>query len=182
MKRFMFAWGIALFLACFLSLPVQAGAGERTLKDRNGREIGLAASDTPGFSYYINSRFGFAVEVSDLFTKAIVIPDNGDGVILADEAEQALFRASGGNIIDKKNLKRRFEEARKELGSAVAYAHLGKDSYVLSWTEGSDIHYRKVLLGSSIWCDMELTYPATRKKEFDPIVVHSAKSLCFTGR
>ena len=179
MKTLRFAGGILLWAIICASAAV---AADRTLTDDQGRSVVLRESPTPDFFHYTNERFAFTVDVSALFEKAFVVPDNGDGVILSDAGDQARFRASGGNIIDKKNLKRRFEEARKELGSAVAYAHLGKDSYVLSWTEGSDIHYRKVLLGSSIWCDMELTYPATRKKEFDPIVVHSAKSLCFTGR
>ncbi len=182
MKLFVFTCVLALSLACLLSRPALAGAEERTLADGEGRSVVLQSSDTPGFFYYINSRFGFAVEVSGLFSKAIVVPDNDDGVILADEAEEARFRSSGGNRMDKRSIKQLFEEARKELGGAVAYSNLGKNSYVLSWTEDADIHYRKFLLGSSVWCDMELTYPAARKKEFDAIVTHSAKTICFTRR
>jgi hypothetical protein len=121
------------------------------------------------------------VDVPALFTRAFVVPDNGDGIILADAAGEARFRASGGNRIDKETLRQTFDAARKDLEAKPAYEHLGKTFFVLSWERDGEIHYRKFVLGSGVWCDMEMTYPAGRKKEFDSLVARSADSLKWLG-
>ena len=179
MKTLRFAGGILLWAIICASAAV---AADRTLTDDQGRSVVLRESPTPDFFHYTNERFAFTVDVSALFEKAFVVPDNGDGVILSDAGDQARFRASGGNRLDKKTIKQLFEAERKELGSAVAYAHQGKNFYILSWTQDNEIHYHKFILGPSAWCDMELTYPTARKKEFDPIVARSAKTFSFIGK
>ena len=179
MKKLRFAGGILLWVVICASAAL---AADRTLTDDQGRSVVLRESPTPDFFHYTNERFAFTVDVSALFEKAFVVPDNGDGVILSDAGDQARFRASGGNRLDKKTIKQLFEAERKELGNAVAYAHQGKNFYILSWVQDNDIHYRKLILGPSDWCDMELTYPAARKEEFDPIVARSAKTFSFIGK
>ena len=179
MKTLRFAGGILLWAIICASAAV---AADRTLTDDQGRSVVLRESPTPDFFHYTNERFAFTVDVSALFEKAFVVPDNGDGVILSDAGDQARFRASGGNRLDKKTIRQLFEAERKELGSAVAYAHQEKNVYVLSWTQDNEIHYRKFILGPSTWCDMELTYPSARKEEFDPIVTRSAKTFSFIGK
>ena len=179
MKTLRFAGGILLWAVICASAAM---AADRTLTDDQGRSVVLRESPTPDFFHYTNERFAFTVDVSALFEKAFVVPDNGDGVILSDAGDQARFRASGGNRLDKKTIRQLFEAERKELGSSVAYAQQEKNVYVLSWTQDNEIHYRKFILGPSTWCDMELTYPAARKKEFDPIVARSAKTFLFIGK
>lgn len=180
MKQLRFASGLFLLLAAIYASA--ALAADRTLTDDQGRSVVLRESPTPDFFHYTNDRFGFTVDVPALFEKAFVVPDNGDGIILSDAGDQARFRASGGNRIDKKTIRQLFEAERKELGESAAYAHQGKNFFVLSWTQDDAIHYRKFILGPSAWCDMELTYPAARKGEFDPIVGRSAKTLSFIGK
>lgn len=170
----------ALCLALCVTLWTERGlAADRTLTDERGASVTLPQVDK-GFYRYLNARFAFGVDVPALFTKAVVIPDNNDGIILEDDSGGARFRASGGNVIDGKSLKQRFEADKKDLGKAVAYAHLDKNFYTLSWTAGEDIHYRKVMLASATYCDVELAYPAARKKEFDALVGRAAKSLAWS--
>ncbi len=164
-------------LCCLAVCASPAEAADRTLRDDQGRSVVLRQSPKPDFFHYTNERFAFTVEVPALFGKAFVIPDNGDGIILGDAADQARFRASGGNRINKKTLKQLFEDARKDLEIKPAYAHLGKDFFVLSWERDGEIHYRKFILGATVYCDVELTYPAARKQEFDPLVARSAGTL-----
>ena len=66
---------------------------------------------------------------------------------------------------------------RKEVGGKPAYEKLGKYYFVLSWIKDGNIHYRKLILDGRAWADMEMSYPSERKKEFDPLVTHSAQSL-----
>lgn len=162
-----------------------AGAADRQLRDGQGRSVVLRQSPDPGFFHYTNERFSFTVDVPALFSKALVVPDNGDGVILTDEAGEARFRASGGNRIDKRTLRRMFDAERRDLndlGIQPAYEHVGKSFFVLSWVQDNEIHYRKFVFGNSVWFDMEMTYPAGRKREFDVLVGRGAASLKQIGR
>ena len=169
------------FMACcvfsVLLCASFCNAADRTVEDARGNSIVLQATESPDFFHYANERFGFAVDVPAMYTLALVIPDNGDGIILTDANKETQFRASGGNIIEKRSLKQRYDADRKTLGKNLAYSHLGKNFYILSWVEDSMIHYRKYILAPSVYCDMEFTYPAARKKEFDVPVTHSARSL-----
>lgn len=174
---------LSVFVCVWLVLQgLPAKAADRVLTDEEGKTVTLAATPSPDVFRYTNERFGFSLDVSSLFAKILVIPDNGDGIILVDATGEARLRASGGNRIDDTTLKRRFEAKRKELGGAVAYSHLDKTFYVLSWMEEEEIHYLKVIFGPSVWCDMELSYPAARKKEFDPIVTRSANGFSLPKR
>ena len=168
--------GILCFvLAAFFVLP--ALAAERTIIDAEGKTVVLRETPRPDFFHYVNERFPFAVEVPALFTNAVVIPDNGDGIILSDAEDKARFRASGGRLVDKVTIRAFFESERKSLAVKPAYEKLGKNFFVLSWIEDGNIHYRKLILNEDAWSDMEISYPPERKKEFDPLVTHSAQSL-----
>ena len=164
-----------LFAVLLCASP--GSASNRTLTNDRGKPVVLSTTESPDFFRYLNPRFGFTVDVPAIYTLAVVIPDNDDGVILSDSRDETRFRASGGNVIDERTLRQRYESDRKDLGEAVSYSHLGKGFYVLSWVEDAMIHYRKFLLAPSVFCDMEFIYPAARKAEFDAPVARSARSL-----
>ena len=169
--------GILCFmLAAFFALPALAAA-DRTITDAEGKSVVLRESTRPGFFQYTGERSPFAVDVPALFTQAVVIPDNGDGIILRDIEDKARFRASGGRLVDTLTIREFFESERKNLGVKPAYEKLGKNFFVLSWVADGNIHYRKLILNEDAWADMEMSYPPERKKEFDPLVTHSAQSL-----
>ena len=167
---------LCFVLAAFFALPALAAA-DRTITDAEGKSAVLRESTRPGFFRYIGERFPFAVDVPALFTRAVAIPDNGDGIILCDTEDKARFRASGGRLVDTLTIREFFESARKNLGIKPAYEKLGKNFFVLSWVEDGNIRYRKLILNGDEWSDMEMSYPLERKKEFDPLVTHSAQSL-----
>jgi len=168
--------GILCFvLTAFFVLP--ALAADRTITDAEGKSVVLRESPRPDFFHYANERFPFAVDVPALFTQAVVIPDNGDGIILRDTEDKVRFRASGGRLVDKLTIREFFESERKNLEVKPAYEKLGENFFVLSWLENGNIHYRKLILNGDAWFDMEMSYPPERKKEFDPLVTHSAQSL-----
>lgn len=172
-KLFIFS----LFL--LLLLGGLAQAAERTLKNEMG-EITLQESSTAGFYIYLNGRFGFVVEIPEIFSKVVVIPQNDDGIILSTEDDKSSFRTSGGyNLEDSKTvLKESYNSALEELGKKVAYKRLGKDFYVVSWLEDdSVIHYRKYMVSDSVHCDFEMSYPKSEKSNYDALVMHVAKSL-----
>ena len=169
--------GIFCFVfAVFFALPAFA-ARDRTITDAEGKSVVLRESPQPGFFHYTCERSPFTVDVPALFTQAVVIPDNGDGIILSDAEDKARFRASGGRLVGKLTIREFFESERKSLGVKPAYEKLGKNFFVLSWLEDGKIHYRKLILNGDAWADMEMSYPFERKKEFDPLVTHSAQSL-----
>ena len=88
MKKLRFAGGILLWVVVCAS---SALAADRTLADDQGRTVTLRESPTPDFFHYTNERFAFTVDVSALFEKAFVVPDNGDGVILSDAGARPVF-------------------------------------------------------------------------------------------
>ena len=167
---------LCLALAAFFALPALAVA-DRSITDAEGKSVVLRESPRPGFYRYIGERSPFAVDVPALFTQSVVIPDNGDGIILRDTEDKSRFRASGGRLVGKLTIREFFESERKNLGAEPAYEKLGKNFFVLSWVEDGNIHYRKLILNGDAWADMEMSYPLERKKEFDPLVTHSAQSL-----
>ena len=174
MKR---ALSICGLLCCLLAYAQPAMAADRTIIDAEGKSVVLRESPQPNFFHYVNERSPFAVDVPALFTKAVLIPDNGDGIILSDAEDKARFRASGGRLVGALTIREFFESERKNLGIKPAYEKLGKDFFVLSWVKDGNIHYRKLILNEDAWADMEMSYPPERKKEFDPLVTHSARSL-----
>ena len=184
MKRVLFICGL---LCCLVTYPLLAVAADRTITDAEGKSVVLRESRQPGFFHYIDGCFPFAVDVPALFTKAVELPDNcedgtvaggsGSSIILSDAENEAEFRSSGGRLAGQLTIREFFASERKDLGVKPAYEKLGKDFFVLSWIKDGKIHYRKLNLNVDTWFDMEMSYPDKRKKEFDPLVMHSAKSL-----
>ena len=175
-----------VLLCCLLACAQPVLAADRTLTDAEGKSAVLRESSRPGFFQYIDGCFPFAVDVPALFSEAVELPDkcedgaasgSGNSIILRDTEDKARFRASGGRLAGKLTIRAFFESERKDLGVKPAYEKLGKDFFVLSWVEGGKIHYRKLILTGDTWSDVEMSYPPERKKEFDPLVTHSAQSL-----
>jgi len=164
-------------LCCMILFSVPVLAGDRTFTDAEGRSLVLRESPWPDFLLYAGERVPFTVAVPTLFSRVVVIPDNGDGVILSDKRGKARFRTSGGELLELLTIRQLFESARESLNVNPAYERLGKNFFVLSWIADGNIHYRKLVLNGDAWCDMEMNYPLERKKEFDPLVTYSAKSL-----
>jgi hypothetical protein len=176
MFRFMLYPVVALF---FAASGLALAAEVKLTDSERGNTVVLTSAEKSGFLRYENSQFGYSVDIPASFSKIILLPDNGDGLILATQDDKSRFRASGGNYIEgiERTLKQSYDEAREGLPVKAAYATLKNDYWVLSWLEDEVIHYRKFMLRGDTWCDFELSYPAAQKKAYDSVVTHVAQSL-----
>ena len=143
--------------------------------------IELTEAEVQGFWHYHNPRFGFAVDIPDTFTKAVNLPDNGDGLIVATSDNKASLRVSGGYWLTAPDLEFSFTEAAAALPVDPAYAVHKENFWILSWIQNGNIHYRKFLSLGDKWCEAELIYPQSQKKAYDKPVTHVAQSLAFAA-
>lgn len=134
-----------------------------------------------GLLFYFNERFGYAVKVPHkVFTEVVLLPDNGDGMILASKDGGARFRVSGGNVMDEGELKGSFERSKKEIQEAkhaLTFENLTDESWELCWWEGKVFHQRRFLANEEVWCDCEISYPAPQDEGAeDPLedILHRA--------
>jgi hypothetical protein len=179
---------LILFMILLLSAQVQAAEVDsvKLTDSERGNVVVLTSAKTSGFLHYVNQRFGYVVDIPDTFTNVILLPDNGDGLILATQDGQAQFRASGGEYIEgtERTLRQSFDEAQGYLPVKAAFTLLEKDFWVLSWRESDVIHYRKFMLRNNVWCDFEMTYPFEQKQQYlyAVMVQHVEESLAINTR
>ena len=64
-----------------------------------------------------------------------------------------------------------------DAGSTITYETRGKNWFVISGTKTDNIFYEKHLLSHGMNEDFVMSYPASRKEIYDPIVARMAKSL-----
>ncbi len=62
-------------------------------------------------------------------------------------------------------------------GSAITYETRGKNWFVISGTVGDKIFYEKHRLSHGMNEDFVMSYPASAKQTYDPIVARMAKSF-----
>ena len=175
MKRILRICGL---LCCLLAFFQPALAADRTLTDGDGNSLVLRQSSRQGFFQYSSEATPFTFDVPALFSKAVTI--DGNSFELSDATGDCLFSASSFRTAGPLTIDQFFKAKRDDLGVKPTYEKLDKKFFVLSWIKDGNIHYLKAFLNVDAACVMELTYPAERKKELDPLVTHSANSLKFT--
>ena len=139
-----------------------------------------------GLLFYSNPTFGYCVNIPDVFTKVVLIPDNGDGIALTTKDGKAAFRVSGGHVIDDDMLKESYDSALQSIGGKdeAVFFDIGNDSWELTWWKGDTFHSRKFLMrGEEAWCDCEISYKSIMSEEvydpFDEIASRAIKSIAF---
>ncbi|MDL2210658.1 hypothetical protein LJC26_07645 [Desulfovibrio sp. OttesenSCG-928-O18] len=175
MKRVLFICGL---LCCMFAFSLSAQAADRTLTADDGNSLVLQQSSKQDFFRYSNEDSPFAFDIPDLFTKAVSV--DGNTFELSDATGNCLFSAASFKTVGRLTIGQYLKATREHLSVKPAYEKLGKNFFVLSWIEDGKIHYQKTYLNVDAACIIEFTYPADRKKEFDPLVTHSANSLKFT--
>lgn len=125
---------------------------------------------------YTNPRFGFVLRVPAGFV-AQPAPANQDGRTFVHEGTGAELRAWGWNNVLDETLAQALERGRESISGPIAYQRKGRNWYVLSWIEGTDIFYEKTFVGTGSGASFRLVYPVARKAAFDPIVTALEKSF-----
>jgi hypothetical protein len=128
---------------------------------------------------YHNDRYGTTIDYPDLF-KAQPPPDANDGRTFksADGAQFVVFAEY--NALDF-NLAtyRDFIVKNIDPGEVITYRSSGDNWFVISGTKGTDIFYERHMLshGAQMTEGFVMTYPASLKATYDPIVARIAKSF-----
>lgn len=187
MRRIRFTTSLAL-TALFLASCALAFEPALTLKDKE-RGTTVAFYPLPDRSdkallFYGNDRFGYSLHVPvEAFPEVVMLPDNGDGMILASKDGKARFRVSGGYVMDEDTLKTTYEAARKEIGKSFTFENLTDESWELCWWDGDLFYQRKFAANEEVWAECEVFYPAPKEEgSEDPLgdlVFQSLESLAF---
>ena len=166
-----------------------------TLKDsERGTTVGLyptGEKEDLELLLYVNERFGYSVKVPyELFTEVVVLPDNGDGIIL--ESKEGLypldplyrFRTSGGLAMSADMLETSLKDAKKQVEEnvegAIAYEKRGDDWWQLWWWNGSEKGSRKFMTNGEVWGECEITGPGLPRNapgEYDDLLDRALESL-----
>jgi hypothetical protein len=128
---------------------------------------------------YHNDRYGTTIDYPDIFV-AQPPPDSNDGRAFksadgADFSVSALYNALDFTVAKYRD----FIVKNIDPGSTVTYQASGGNWFVISGTKGADIFYERHLLshGAQMTEDFVISYPASLKSTYDPIVARMAKSF-----
>lgn len=128
---------------------------------------------------YQNDRYGTTIDYPDIF-RMQPPPDADDGRAFKS-ADGAEFTVSASYAAMDFTLAtyREFIVQHLDPGSTISYETRGKNWIVISGTRGDGIFYERHLLshGGQMNEDFVVTYPASAKRIYDPIVARMAKSL-----
>jgi hypothetical protein len=139
----------------------------------------VPAASAGNWLTYHNDRYGTTIDYPDIFV-AQPPPDADDGRAFKS-ADGAEFSVSGlYNALDFTVAKYRdFIVKNLDPGSTVSYQARGDNWFVISGIKGAAIFYERHLLshGAQMTEDFVITYPASLKSTYDPIVTRMAKSF-----
>jgi hypothetical protein len=128
---------------------------------------------------YQNDRYGTTIDYPAIF-KPETSPDADDGRAFKS-AGGAKFSvsASYAGIDFTLATYRDFILKNLPAGETVTYQASGKTWFVISGTKGSDVFYERHMLshGGEMTEDFVISYPASGKPTYDPIVARMAKSF-----
>ena len=130
---------------------------------------------------YENPRFGFTFTYpAHIFTPEPE-PENGDGNrFFSIDAEAVLTVWGSYNALDQ-TPRTYFKWARDEIGVVdnVTYKRIAKDWMVISGFKGDLVYYEKTIFSCNFdrLTSISITYPASRKKDYDGLIGKITKSL-----
>jgi hypothetical protein len=129
----------------------------------------------PGFQTYANSRYGFRVDYPESFIPQSP-PDNGDGLGFKSQDGKATLDVSGANN-DGFTVKGEFDSAIKNVHGQLGYNKTGGSWFVVTWTDGDNIGYRKEFVGPGSQNSFTITFPVEQKPQYDSVVTAIEKSF-----
>lgn len=133
---------------------------------------------------YVNARFGTTLDYpADVFA-AEPEADDGDGRRFVSADGRASLTVYAGFNVDHRSLRALARAALKDAADErVTYEAAGRRWFVLSGFRGTDVFYRKLILSpdGAVAHTLELTYPATEKRVYDPLTARIANSMSAGG-
>lgn len=139
--------------------------------------LAATAAKADSWLTYQNDRYGTTIDYPDVF-KMQPPPGSDDGRAFKS-ADGADFTVSASYFaLDYTIAKYRdYIVNNLDAGSTITYEARGKNWFVISGTKTDSIFYEKHLLSHGMNEDFVMSYPASRKEIYDPIVARMAKSL-----
>jgi hypothetical protein len=141
----------------------------------------LAAPLDPGWSRYVNARYGTSAEVPLGLFEAQPPPGNEGGRTFRAK-DGAELRVYGSYV--PLAVTETFEEYKGQLlnsirddGVRVTHRSDGKDWLVYSGIKGSTVIYYKVIEGCGAAHTVYMEYPQRLKAVYDPVVARASASL-----
>lgn len=132
-----------------------------------------------GYALYQNGRYGTFIAYPASYFAVKPAPDSGDGrtFVSADGTSRFLVFAQY-NALGLSQAAMMQDDIAMGGYDDVTYQKQGKGWYVLSGFVANDIFYRKVILDPSGLVQVfEISYPASLKQSFDPVVTYMAQSF-----
>ncbi len=156
------------------SVDLQEVKGE-ALIDKN--EITSVPPEKEGVVYktYINARFGFSIEYPDIFTEQ-VLPTNNDGILLSNPDKQLSLVVSGCYNVLEETAVGNYQSDMNSLEN-INYHYQKDDWYVISWSEGDTMFYKKMIVGIDQISTFIINYPVDDASQYDQIVEHLFKTF-----
>jgi hypothetical protein len=139
----------------------------------------LATTAFAGSKPYENGRFGYVIDLPSDF-RIVSTPDNGDGLGLASADGSAKLSVWGNYLTDggfrqESDLRKGYEI---DDGWTFTYEKRGTSWASLSGTKGDRIIYmRQIALCYDAMGNFRIEYPASRTKQFGPVIDRLVKSL-----
>ncbi len=132
-----------------------------------------------GYALYQNARYGTFITFPATYFQPAPAPDSGDGRLFRSVDDAASFYVFAQyNAEGLSQLQQIAREKADPMQRRVTYERAGPGWYVVSGFTGADIFYRRVLEDSNgLIRVFEITYPQTRKAEFDAVVTYMAQSF-----
>lgn len=151
-------------------------SSEITSSDTSSANGSSTTSNQTTYLQYINARFGFSIDYpSDLVAKSS--PDNGDGQTFESKDGTVDFGASGINNVQSFTPDEYLKQIVLPTINNVTYQDQGSNWIIVSWDDGNTIGYEKDIIGTGSINTFYIKYPASRKAEFDAIILHMSQSI-----
>ena len=139
--------------------------------------LSASAATANGWLTYQNDRYGTTIDYPDVF-KMQPPPGSDDGREFKTSDGAGFTVSASYFALDFTIAKYRdYIVNNLDPSSSVTYETRGKNWFVISGTKADDIFYEKHLLSHGMNEDFVMSYPASRKQIYDPIVARMAKSL-----
>lgn len=132
-----------------------------------------------GYTLYQNARYGTFISYPATYFTAKPAPDSGDGrtFVSMDGASRFVVFAQY-NALDLSQPEMMQDDMATGGYDDITYQKAGDGWYALSGHAAADIFYRKVILDPSGLVQVfEITYPASLKEAFDPVVTYMVQSF-----
>lgn len=124
------------------------------------------------FLLYYNDQFEYTCWIPADFSQVVLLPDNGDGLILETQDGQAQLRATGGYAdFLEGGLQGSFDQAQSAIvNGSITHQEYAQDEWKAYWIlegqDGDKMFVRKLIIHGDYYCELHLSYPAAQGEKY----------------